>query len=166
MLSKITIIGLVVGTAIIAIGGYSLLLHIGMITINEDYVVEVGDSMSYTIPAPNHTPQHMEIFGNAFDLKLQSPGTGLQIPKPGSENTFDSFKNRIDEPLTLDWTHLQDGESRIKIQNTGDSELKITGVLIRSSDPVFFTFDLMVITSGMVIIGFSMGFTLRKPKGF
>jgi len=24
----------------------------------------------------------------------------------------------------------------------------------------------MVITSGMVIIGFSMGFTLRKPKGF
>ena len=30
--------------------------------------------MSYTIPAPNHTPQHMKILGDAFDLKLQSPG--------------------------------------------------------------------------------------------
>ncbi len=155
MLSKRTIIGLVVGSAIIAIGGYSLLLHVGMITINEDYVVGVGDSMSYTIPAPAHTSQHMMIVGDAFDVKLQSPGEGLQIP-------ITSHKKEI----TIDWIHLVDGESRIQIQNTGESELEITGILIRSSDPVWFTFDLMVITSGMVIIGFSMGFTLRKPKGF
>jgi len=155
MLSKRTIIGLVVGTAIIAIGGYSLLLHIGMITINEDYVVGVGDSMSYTIPAPASTPQHMKIIGDAFDVKLQSPGDGLQIP-------ITPHKKEV----IIDWTHLVDGETRIQIQNTGESELEITGILIRSSDPIWFTFDLMVITSGMVIIGFSMGFTLRKPKGF
>jgi hypothetical protein len=155
MLSKRTIIGMIVGGAIIAIGGYSLLSHIGTITIDEDYTIAVGDSMSYTIPAPPSTPQHMKIVGDAFDLKLQSPADGLQIP-----NT--SYKKE----LTLDWVHLADGETRIKIQNTGESELKITGELIRSSDPVWFTFDLMVITSGMVIIGFSMGFTLRKPKGF
>ena len=155
MLSKRTIIGLIVGSAIIAIGGYSLLLHVGMITINEDYVVGVGDSMSYTIPAPNHTEQSMKIVGDAFDLKLTSPEDGLQIPKT-------SYKKEV----TLEWTHLADGETRVQIQNTGESELEITGILIRSSDPVWFTFDLMVITSGMVIIGFSMGFTLRKPKGF
>jgi hypothetical protein len=155
MLSKRTIIGLIIGSAIIAIGGYSLLLHIGMITINEDYVVEVGDSMSYTIPAPASTLQQMKIIGDSFDVKLQSPGDGLQIP-------ITSHKKEI----TIEWTHLVDGESRIQIQNTGESELEITGILIRSSDPVWFTFDLMVVTSGMVIIGFSMGFTLRKPKGF
>ena len=155
MLSKRTIIGLVVGTAIIAIGGYSLLSHIGMITINENYVVGVGDSMSYTIPAPASTPQHMKIIGDSFDMKLQSPGDGLQIPTTSHK-----------QETTIDWVHLVDGESRIQIQNTGESELEITGILIRSSDPVWFTFDLMVITSGMVIIGFSMGFTLRKPKGF
>ena len=155
MLSKRTIIGLIVGSAIIAIGGYSLLLHVGMITINEDYVVGVGDSMSYTIPAPASTPQHMKIIGDAFDMKLQSPGDGLQIP-------ITSHKKET----TIDWVHLVDGETRVQIQNTGESELEITGILIRSSDPVWFTFDLMVITSGMVIIGFSMGFTLRKPKGF
>ena len=39
MLSKRTIIGLVVGSAIIAIGGISLIQHIGTITINENYIV-------------------------------------------------------------------------------------------------------------------------------
>ncbi len=156
MLAKRTIIGLIVGIAIIAIGGYSLILHIGTITINENYVIEVGGSTIYTIPAPNHTPQHMEITGDAFDLKLKSPSNGLQIPN------MTSYKNE----LTLDWVHVADGETIIHIQNTGNSELEITGVLIRSSDPIWFTYDLMVIISGMVIIGFSMGFTLRKPKGF
>ena len=156
MLAKRTIIGLIVGIAIIAIGGYSLILHIGTITINENYVVEVGGSTIYTIPAPNHTPQHMEITGDAFDLKFKSPSTGLQIPN------MTSYKNE----LTLDWVHVEDGETIIHIQNTGNSELEITGVLIRSPDPIWFTYDLMVIISGMVIIGFSMGFTLRKPKGF
>jgi len=156
MLAKRTIIGLIVGIAIIAIGGYSLILHIGTITINENYVVEVGGSTIYTIPAPNHTPQHMEITGDAFDLKFKSPSTGLQIPN------MTSYKNE----LILDWVHVADGETIIHIQNTGNSELEITGVLIRISDPIWFTYDLMVIISGMVIIGFSMGFTLRKPKGF
>jgi len=155
VISKRTIIGLIVGSAIIAIGGASLVLHIGTITINENYVVEVGDSALYTIPAPIHTPQSMTITGDTFDLKLQSPGDGYQIP-------LTSYKKE----LPLDWTHLEDGESIIQIQNTGNTELSITGVLIRSSDPIWFTYDFMVIISGMVIIGFSMGFTLRKPKGF
>ncbi len=159
MLAKRTIIGLIVGIAIIAIGGASLYLHIGTITINENYVVEVGGSTIYTIPAPNHTPQSMNITGAAFDLKLESPSTGLQIP-------LTSHKDRIDVPLQLNWVHLEDGETIIHIQNTGNSELEITGVLIRSPEPIWFTYDLMVIISGMVIIGFSMGFTLRKPKGF
>jgi len=155
VISKRTIIGLIVGSAIIAIAGASLIIHIGTITINENYVIEVGDSALYTIPAPIHTPQSMTITGDTFDLKLQSPGDGLQIP-------LTSYKKE----LPLDWTHLEDGESIIQIQNTGNTELSITGVLIRSSDPIWFTYDLMVIISGMVIIGFSMGFTLRKPKGF
>jgi len=155
MLSKRTIIGLIIGIAIIAIGGASLLQHIGTITINENYVVEVGDSALYTIPAPINTPQSMTITGDTFDLKLESPGDGKQIP-------LTSYKDKLE----LDWTHLMEGESIIQIQNTGDKELSITGILIRSSDPIWFTYDFMVIISGMVIIGFSMGFTLRKPKGF
>ncbi|MEK0328466.1 MAG: hypothetical protein QQN58_06780 [Nitrosopumilus sp.] len=155
MLSKRTIIGLIAGIAIITIGGASLITHIGTLTINENYVVEVADSMSYTIPAPIHTPQNMNIIGDAFDLKFESPGSGLQIPTT-------SYKNE----LLLEWTHLEDGETKIQIQNTGNTELLITGVLVRSSDPIWFTYDVMVMITGIVIIGFSMGFTMRKPKGF
>jgi len=155
MLSKRTIIGLIIGITIVAIGGASLIQHIGTLTINENYIVEVGDSVFYTIPAPIHTTQSMIITGDAFDLKFESPADGLQIPKT-------SFKNE----KILEWTHLEDGETKIQIQNTGDKELSITGVLVRSSDPIWFTYDVMVIITGMVIIGFSMGFTIRKPKGF
>ena len=155
MLSKRTMIGLVVGSIIIGIGGYSLITHIGTITINENYIVGTGDSTVYTIPAPAGTPQTMKIVGDSFDLKLQSPGEGLQIPKT-------SYKKET----TLEWVHNEDGATGIQIQNTGNTELEITGTLIRSSDPIWLTYDLMVIIAGMVIIGFSMGFTLRKPKGF
>ena len=155
MLSKRTIIGMIVGSAIIAIGGYSLITHIGVITIFEDYTLNVGESIPYTIPAPAGTQQQMVIAGDSFDVKLASPGEGLQIP-----NT--SYK----DIAGLDWVHTEDGETRILIQNTGSSEVSITGVIIRSSDPIWFTYDLMVIISGVIIIGFSMGFTLRKPKGF
>jgi len=96
----------------------------------------------------------MTITGAAFDIKLESPG--------GDSGANTSYK----EKAMLDWVHLEDGESKIQIQNTGNTELLITGVLIRSSDPIWFTYDFMVIISGMVIIGFSMGFTLRRPKGF
>ncbi len=157
MLAKRTIIGFIVGIIILALGGYSLLSNLGpTVSVNDQFVVDVGEPIFFTIPAPNHAPQYMKITGDTFDLKLTSPSTGLQIPN------MTSYKN----DLTLDWVHVADGETKIQIQNTGNTELEITGVLIRSSDPIWLTFDLMVIISGMVIIGFSMGFTLRKPKGF
>jgi len=155
MLSKRTIIGLVVGIAIIGIGGANLIQNIGLLTINENYTVGVGDSTFYTIPAPYLTSQSMTITGDTFDLKFESPADGLQIPKTS-----------YNKELKLSWTHLADGETKIQIQNTGQTELEITGVLIRSADPIWFTYDLMVMITGVVIIGFSMGFTLRKPKGF
>lgn len=157
VLSKRTIIGLIVGSIIIALGGYSLISHIGpTIPVTENFIVDKGSKpTTLTIPAPNHAPQHLEITGDTFDLKLKSPGNGLQIPTT-------SYKKE----LTLDWTHLEDGETKIMINNTGNQELNITAVTLQTPNPTGFTFDLMVVISGMVIIGFSMGFTLRKPKGF
>ena len=156
MLSKRTVIGLIVGILIIGIGVASLILHIGLITINETNVLGQGDSEFYVIPAPDQTPQRMTVSGDTFDIKLTSPNDGFQIENRTSYSGKQSF----------DWVHDGDGESTIQIQNTGSSELTITGVFVRSSDPIWFTYDLMVIISGIVIIGFSLGFTLRKPKGF
>ena len=156
MLSRRTIIGFVVGSLIIGLGAFSLISSLGpTVNVHEHFVIDEGNQITLTIPAPINAPQTLKISGNAFDLKLQSPGEGKQIP-----NT--SYKDE----LTLEWIHSVDGDSKIVIQNTGDSELEITAITNQTPDPIGFTFDLMVITSGVVIIGFSMGFTLRKPKGF
>jgi len=155
MLSKKTIIGLIVGIIIITLGGASLILHIGVHTADFQDVIEVGAPVHYTIPAPIHTSQSMTITGDTFDLKLESPVDGLQIP-------LTSYKNE----LPLEWVHFADGETKIQIQNTGKTELEITGVITTSYKPEIITLDFMVLITGVLVIGFSMGFTLRKPKGF
>ena len=111
MLSKKTIIGIIVGSIIIALGAVSLIVHLGPITINENYMVEYGDLIAYTIPAPANTQQSLKIIGDAFDLNLKSPGDGLQI-----------LNKSYTKELELDWTHVDEGESKIKIQNTGTTE--------------------------------------------
>ena len=155
MLSKRTIIGIIVGSAIIGIGAYSLISDVGLHTIEVHETFTVGESTSYQISANEHAEQHMVITGDKFDIKLSSPGDGLQIPKTSHT-----------KEVTLDWVHLKDGQTIINLQNTGASELKVDAKLQVTTDPILFTYHIVVITSGMVIIGFSMGFTLRKPKGF
>jgi hypothetical protein len=156
MLATRTIIGIIIGSLVIGLGGYSLVTSLApTISMNENFVIGSGESASFSIPAPKDAPQYMMIVGDAFDLKLISPGDGLNIP-----NT--SYKKE----LVLDWTHAEEGKTIIVIQNTGGSELEITANTNQTPDPFGITFDFMVITSGVIILGFSLGFTLRKPKGF
>jgi len=35
-----------------------------------------------------------------------------------------------------------------------------------SQDPLFLTYHILVIIAGIVVIGFSAAFTVRKPRGF
>ncbi len=124
------------------------------IDVEEHFFVQVGEvTHSQFLHLP--FPQSMTIIGSTFNLELQSPGDGLQIPET-------SYKDK----LTLDWVHLVNGDTKIQITNTGDDELEITAITTQTPNPLGLTFDLMVVISGMVIIGFSMGFTIRKPKGF
>ncbi len=143
------------GSAIIGIGIYSLISDIGLKTIEVNETFGVGEITSYQIRASDHAKQHMKIMGEKFDISLASPGLGLQIPQTSHT-----------KEVTLDWVHLEDGVTVIHLQNTGSSELKVEAILEITTDPILFTYHIIVITSGMVIIGFSMGFTLRKPKGF
>ena len=58
------------------------------------------------------------------------------------------------------------GENVIQIQNTGKSEFNISGTFELSRDPLFFTYHILVIIAGVVVIGLSAAFTVRKPRGF
>ena len=64
------------------------------------------------------------------------------------------------------WTNPTQGENIIQIQNTGNSEFNVSGTFELQRDPLFFTYSILVIVAGIVIIGFSAGFSVRKPKGF
>ncbi len=155
--SRFTIIGVIVGSAIIGIGAASLILHLGVITVDEEYTVFSGESVSYLIPAPEGSNQIMNITGDRFNVTLASPGgdDGLQIP-----NT------EYHKETVLSWTHQESGDTTIHIKNTGGGELLIQPHIIRSADPLWIAFDFMVIISGIIIIGFSLGFATRRPKGF
>ena len=155
MVSKRTAIGIGVGSAIIAISIISLFLNFGIQTIEVDETFGLGEATTYRISAPAHTPQKMKITGDTFDVRLESPADGLQVP-------LTTHKKEV----TFDWVHLADGETRINIQNTGNSEIQVTATFQTSTDPLFITYDIMVIITGLVIIGLSLGFSIRKPRGF
>ncbi len=155
MISKRTVIGIGVGSAIIAISIASLFLHFGIQTIKVDETFGLGEATTYRISAPEHTPQKMKITGDTFDVILESPADGLQVP-------LTTHKKEV----TFDWVHLADGETRINIQNTGNSEIHVIATFQTSTNPLFITYDIMVIITGLVIIGLSLGFSIRKPRGF
>jgi hypothetical protein len=155
MLNKRTAIGIGVGSVIIAIGLYSLVSSFGLQTTKVNETFGVGESTSYQFTAPNHAKQFLNVTGNSFNLSLASPRGGLQIPEQGYKNN-----------LSLEWVHLEDGKSHVVIKNTGDSELGISGTLQFLTDPIQITYHIVVITAGIIIIGFSAGFSIRKPRGF
>ncbi len=154
MLTKRTAIGLAAGGIIIAIGVFALISEILQETLEVNENFAVGEATSYQITGNAGSHHVMKITGEKFDLKVESPGD-LQIPK----TSFSKEK-------TLDWTHTEDGQTKINLQNTGNSELVVDATLEIATDPILFAYHFIVITSGVVIIGFSMGFSLRKPKGF
>ena len=155
MNSKRTAIGIGVGSAIIAISTVSLFLNFGIQTIEVDETFGSGEATTYRISAPEHTPQVMKITGDTFDVRLESPADGLQIPLTPHK-----------KEVNLSWVHLADGETRINIQNTGNSEIHVIATFQTSTNPLFITYDIMVIITGLVIIGLSLGFSIRKPRGF
>jgi hypothetical protein len=114
----------------------------------------VGESTTFAFQAPENSFQKLMITGNSFDVKVYTPDNEIKFD--------DSYKDRVD----ISWTNTISGENVIKIQNIGNSELNAKGTLEKSRDPLFLTYHILVIIAGIVVIGFSAAFTVRKPRGF
>lgn len=91
--------------------------------------------------------------GEKFHVKLQTPGDGIQKDE--------DFKNEI----AFDWFALQEEKDKINIQNLGQTDLPINVTFSTYAEPILITYHIMVLTAGIVIIGFSAAFCTR-PKGF
>ena len=156
MLNKYTIIGLIVGCIISGLGVISmidfLVNPVDIMDFDDDF--GVGESTTFSFQAPENSFQQVMITGSSFDVKVSIPDNAAKFDN--------SYKNNAD----LSWTNTISGENIIKIQNTGNSELNAKGTLEKSRDPLFLTYHLLVIIAGIVVIGFSAAFTVRKPRGF
>ena len=114
----------------------------------------VGESTTFVFQAPENSLQKLMITGNSFDVKVSIPNNVAKFDN--------SYKNKAD----VSWVNTVPGENILKIQNTGNSELNAKGTLEKSRDPLFLTYHILVIIAGIVVIGFSAAFTVRKPRGF
>jgi len=150
-----TIVGIIAGAAIIGIGVAALVTSIGVQTLDLDETIATGESLPYKITAPAGSVQVMNVTGDRFDIELAGPPNGLEIPEKGHEGE-----------ARLHWTHVEDGETNLSIRNTGSGEIGVSARLSITTDPILFAYHFIVITAGVIIIGFSLGFSVRRPKGF
>lgn len=155
MLTKRTIIGIVVGTVIVAVGVASFIDSLGLqtVTINDTYTIGGGET--YALKAPAGAMHELTVTGESFEVELSSPPGGLQIPPTNYRSEF-----------ALNLLHEADGETQLRVKNQGASDLNVSGTVQISSDPIYMTYHILVVISGIVIIGFSAGFSIRKPRGF
>ena len=156
MLNKYTIIGLIAGCIISGLGVISMIDFLAnpvdVMDFDDDF--GVGESTIFSFQAPENSFQKLMITGSSFDVKVSIPDNVVKFDN--------SYKNKAD----ISWVNTIVGENVIKIQNTGDSELNAKGTLEKSRDPLFLTYHILVIIAGIVVIGFSAAFTVRKPRGF
>ena len=156
MLSKYTVIGLIVGGIIVALGVASMidsLTNPNEIRQTSD-TFGIGDSDKIRFNAPANSFQTLIITGDTFDVKIFTP------------DEKNSISNSYKDKAAFSWTNTVYGENIIQIQNTGQSEFNVSGTFELSRDPLFFTYHILVIIAGVVVIGLSAAFTARKPRGF
>ena len=154
MLSKKTAIGIGVGSVITALGTIGLVLSLGIQTQSIDETIGIGKNTVYQFNAQEHFHEILNVTGSSFHVKLTTQGNGLQVDK--------DFKKEI----SFDWYGLKEGRHRIEVTNNGDSDVRVSGKLEFTSDPILFTYHMLVIIAGTIIVGISAGFTIRKPRGF
>jgi len=156
MLNKFTIIGLIIGSIISILGASSMISMFNAPNeIQEDYATfGVGDLDKINFNAPENSYQSLTVTGDSFDIKITTPDLINDVDA--------SFKDKA----SFSWTSITSGQTIIIIQNTGDSEFTEEYKFELSRDPLFFTYSILVIIAGVVIIGFSAGFSTKKPKGF
>jgi hypothetical protein len=149
-------IGLIVGCIISGLGTASMIdSFVNPIeTIQTNDTFGIGDSDKIGFNAPTNSFQTLTIIGDTFDVKI--------LTNDEKNNIDNSYRDKE----TFSWTNMVSGENVIQIQNTGKSEFNISGTFEVSRDPLFLTYHMLVIIAGIVVIGFSAAFTVRKPRGF
>ena len=154
MLTKKSAAGIGIGSVAVVLGTFFLFQTIMSNVHDVNDTVDIGKSDVFEFDTQEHYYDTLNVTGNSFHVKIKTTPNGFQV-----DNDFEKAKS-------FEWSSLANGKHFINITNTGGSILQVTGKLQAVTNPLIFTSHLIVILSGVLIIGISAAFSIRKPKGF
>jgi len=154
MLTKKSIAGIAIGSIAVVLGTFFLLQTISTNVHDISDTVDIGKSDVFAFDAEKHYHESLNVTGSSFHVLMKTPGDGLQVDRD------------FEKEISFDWYSLVSGRHFINVTNTGGSTLHVVGKLEAVTNPIIFTSHLIVISSGVLIIGISAAFSIRKPKGF
>jgi len=154
LLTKKSAVGIGIGSVAIVLGIFFLFQSLMSDVHDVNDTVDIGKSDIFEFDALMHYHEILNVTGNSFHVTLKTPKDGLKVD------------NDFQKQINLDWYSLENGKHFINITNTGDTLLHATGKLQAVTNPLIFTSHIIVISSGVLIIGISTAFSIRKPKGF
>ncbi|MEW6603993.1 MAG: hypothetical protein AB1351_04810 [Thermoproteota archaeon] len=146
---KIFYAALAAGIAFIIIGVASSIYTNTAVDVPLDNTVRPGASDIITPLMDVGNTASITIAGSTFDVMIQAPEGQVII----SENNATSF--------SYDLTAQDAGEYRIVIDNNGNDDLTVSGHAQTKSSAFGLTGALMLVITGVIVIGLSMRFRDR-----
>lgn len=147
--SKIFYAALAAGIAFIAIGAASGIYTNTAVDVPLDNTVRPGMPDIITPDMDVGSTASIMVTGSTFNVTIADPD-GQVI---ASESGVSSFN--------YDLTAQKAGEHRIEIVNTGDSDLAVSGHAQTKSSPLALTSTLMLMITGVILVGLSLRFRNR-----
>jgi hypothetical protein len=136
------------GIAFIVIGTASSIYSIMPVDVALDYTVQPGTSDVITPDMNVGSSASISLTGSTFDIKIEDPDR--QTIR--SESNITSF--------SYDLTAQKAGEYRIVIDNNGSTDLTVKGHAQTKSGPLGLSGALMLVVTGIIVIG--LGLRFRK----
>ncbi|MDA7959833.1 MAG: hypothetical protein MPJ08_03775 [Nitrosopumilus sp.] len=149
-----TYAGIAAGVVILAIGVAALANSLLTTHISGESLVGPGFDDAYSFVAPAGSEHRFSVSGGPYTVDLSSPG-GLQLDGHAGEDGEE-----------FAWSHAEDGPSRLTVRNTGAGDVTVSYSFETPPDPLLVTYPLMVMVTGIVIVGLGIGFRMRRPRGF
>lgn len=146
---KIFYAALAAGIAFIIIGVASSIYTNTAVDVPLDNTVRPGASDIITPLMDVDNTARITVAGSTFDITIQEPDGQVII----SENNATSF--------SYDLTAQEAGEYRIVIDNNGSDDLTVSGHTQTKSSAFGLTAALMLVITGVIVIGLSLRFRNR-----
>ncbi|AIC16603.1 hypothetical protein [Nitrososphaera viennensis] len=140
---------LAAGAAFIAIGIAASIYANTAVAVPLDGTVKPGlaDELSPDMNVGNTAS--MQVKGSTFDVEVREPDGVVVVSQKGLSN------------FTYELTATKAGEHRITIQNTGSQNVQITGTAQTKSSPLELSGSLMLVVTGIIVVGLGLRFRDR-----